>query len=288
MKSYKFYFLIIPVLAFFSCEPFEEPKPDIGALPTATFSVTEGSNANEFILKNTSEGAFLTNWDLGDFGNESSEEVTIEFPLAGDYDVTMTTFARGGSASTTKTITVLEDIGGACFGNFELLTGCSEKVWKIAAEAGAIHVGPDLVDLWWNNSVDDITIRDCHFNDEYIFRENGEYEFDNNGDYWADDDGMGNIFPADLGVEPGCQLAETLPEAYQTWGSGIHSFDINTNTLTISGLGAWMGLYKIGTNEEVGIPQTSVVFNILELSADRMILYTDYGGLVWRITFIAQ
>jgi len=288
MKSYKIYFLIIPILSFFGCEPFEEPKPDIGGLPNPSFTITDGSTPNEFILNNTTEGAFLTSWDLGDFGTANGQEAIVTIPFAGDYDVTMTTFAKGGSASQTKTITVATDDPNACFGNFELLTGCEEKTWVLAPEAGAIHVGPDLVDIWWNNNDDDVIDRECHFNDQYIFRANGEYEYKNNGDYWADTDGDGNIFPADLGVEPGCQLAETLPEAYQSWGDGLHSFNINESTLTVSGMGAWMGLYKIGTNAEVGTPQSSVTFNILELSNDRMVLYTDYVGLVWRVTFVAQ
>ena len=68
----------------------------------------------------------------------------------------------------------------------------------------------------------------------------------------------------------------------------MHAFINTENTVTVIGEGAWMGLYKIGTSSEVGTPQSSVAFNISEISANRMILYTDYGELVWRITFEAE
>jgi len=289
MKTYKFYLFIIPILAIFSCEPFEEAKPDIGGLPTPSFTIENGSTPNDFILTNTSADAYLTYWDLGDVGNADGIEAEVNIPFEGDYDVTMTTFSRGGSASLTKTITVGASDPTACVGNFALLTGCDERTWVLAPEEAAILVGPDLAsDPWWTNSEADLKERSCHFNDEYTFRENGDFEFNNNGDYWADTDSDGNIFPADLGVKPGCQESTTLPEAYQAWDSGLHTFSVSSTTLTVAGTGAWMGLYKIGTSAEVGMPQESVIFNILELTDTRMVLYTDYGGLVWKVTFVAQ
>ena len=230
----------------------------------------------------------LTQWDLGDLGKAEGAEVSINIPFKGDYEITMTTFNRGGHASTSQMITVTQDDPNACSGNFRFLTGCGERIWKIAPEANAIHIGPNLNDTWWGNSDADIGSRSCHFDDEYIFRANGEFEYKNNGDFWADSDENGNIWPSDLGLSVGCQPSSAWPDKYKTWDSGVHTFNITNETLTVIGEGAWIGLYKIGTAGEVDTPQSSVGFSILEISDDRMIIYADYGWGVWRITLVAQ
>ena len=287
MKRYQ-YILLLCAWALAACAPQVDPKSDLGPAPSPSFEILPGDSPNDFILKNTTEGAFLTSWDLGGIGTAKGEEVEANFPFRGEYEVTMTTFNRGGHASTSNTVTVTQDDPDVCFGNFALLTDCSEKVWKIAPEAGAIHIGPNLTDTWWGNSFDDITVRDCHFDDEYIFRVSGEFEYDNKGNFWADSDGDGNIFPSDLGLEVGCNASTDWPEKYQAWDSGIHSFTINETSLTVTGTGAWIGLYKIGTTAEVDSPQESVTFSISEISETRMVLFADYGWGIWRVTLVSN
>lgn len=288
MKFQTYSFLFILILGVFSCSPQIDEKSELGPLPTPTFEVIVGSTPNEFILKNTTAGAFITQWDLGPDGSFEGQEVTVDLPFKGDYEVVMTTFNRGGHASTSQTITVTQDDPNACFGNFELLTGCGEKTWKIAPEASAIHVGPDLTNTWWGNSESDVSERSCHFDDKYIFKSDGEFEYNNNGDFWADSDGNGDIFPAALGISVGCHPSSDWPEAYKAWDSGIHAFSVTENSLTVTGEGAWIGLYKIGTAGEVDAPQSSVTFNILSLTETEMTIYADYSGVVWRIKLIAE
>lgn len=280
--------LALIVIFAMSCEPSVDDKIALGDPPSANFEISAGDTPNDFTLTNITEGAFFTQWDLGAQGVVEGSNVSVYFPNMGDYDITMTTLNANGSASTTKSLTVTQDDAAACQGVIELLSGCDEKVWKLAPEEGAIFVGSDLVNSYWFNSESDVSERECHFNDEYIFRANGEYEYRTNGDFWADTDGDGNIFPSDLGLSPGCQADENMPEKYRAWSSGVHGYGATSNSLTVSGEGAWMGLYKIGTSSEVGTPQNSVTFNISEITENRMVLFTDYGGLVWRVTFEAQ
>ena len=279
------FFLLIGLLA---CEPDVDDKPDIGLPPVPSFEIIQGASLNDFILQNTTPGAFLTNWELESNSNKTGETVEINYPFKGEYEVKMTTFNKGGSASTSKILTVTQDDPNACFGNFRTLTGCGEKVWKIAPEANAIHIGPNINDTWWGNSDADITTRSCHWNDRYIFRSNGEFEFNANGDFWADDDGSGNVFPPELGLSIGCHPSSDWPEAFKSWDSGIHSFNISETSLTITGEGAWIGLYKIGTTDEVGVPQSSITYSISEITDDRIVLFTDYGWGVWRVTLVAE
>ncbi|HHH54585.1 MAG TPA: hypothetical protein ENK91_13070 [Bacteroidetes bacterium] len=216
------------------------------------------------------------------------KEVTAHFSFKGEYDITLTTFNKGGYATLTKTVTVEKDDPSNCTGNYQLLTNCSSKTWTLAQEAGALVVGPNLDEVWWQSSSQDLEDRFCLFNDKYIFDSNGNYTYDNQGDFYADTDGNGNIFPPELGLTPGCHPSTDWPDNFKDWDSGTHKFTITESTITVSGQGAYIGLYKVGTSSEVDKPQSSVTYNILELSADRMVIYTDYGGLVWKMTLTSS
>ena len=288
MKKYNFLFLIVLVLGFSACEPEIDDKSDLGPLPTPSFEILSGDGPNNFIFKNTTEGAFLTNWEMESVGTASGEEAIADFPFRGDYEIQMTTFNRGGSASATKTLTVDADDPDACQGNLKLLTGCDEKVWVLAPEAGAMNVGQTVDETWWANSDDDVSSRACHFNDQYIFRSNGEFEFRTQGDIWIDTDADGNVWPPEMMLPAGCANTDQLPGDLAVWGDGLHEYSVTSNSLTVVGEGAWMGLYKVGTSGEVASPQSSVSLAIRSLTEDRMVLVADYGGVVWRLTFVTQ
>lgn len=288
MKKYIYLSFLLPLIGLWGCEPFVDDKIDLGGPPVPTFEIIQAGTPNDYTLINTTEGAFLTQWDLDGNGKREGENVDVNFPFKGTYEITMTTFSKGGSASASQSITVTQDDPDACFGNFQLLTGCGEKVWKLAPESDAMHIGPSINETWWGNSQADVGTRECHFNDEYIFRVNGEFEYDNKGDFWADDNGSGVVWPADLGLDIGCQSNDAWPDKYKAWGSGVHSFTVTENSLTVSGLGAWIGLYKAGTNDEVVEPQPSTTYSISELSENRMVIFADYGWGVWRFTLVSE
>ncbi len=285
MKIIQYSFLALAIFMT-ACSPYVEDKIELGSIPNPSFTISEGATPNEFILTNTTDGVFITQWEVEELGSRDGEEIVVDIPFKGVYAVTMTTFNDGGFATSEGEIVVSEDDPNVCFGNVELLTNCGTRSWKLAPEAGALHVGPNVTDTWWGNSESDVASRDCHFNDEYIFSVSGEYEYKANGDFWADSDGNGDIFPPELGLTVGCHPEEAWPEAFKSWGSGIHKFSTSGDQLTVTGTGAWMGLYKVGTAAEVGTPQESVTLNILELTSDRMVLFADYSGVVWRFTFV--
>ncbi|MEM1319650.1 MAG: PKD domain-containing protein [Bacteroidota bacterium] len=287
LKNTDYSFLFI-VLLLLGCNPKEEDKIDIGLPPqNVSFDVVPTAQSNTFSLTNTTEGTFIHQWDLGNGNTADGEQVEAYYPRKGTYEIKLTAFSKGGHSVGVSTIEITEDDPALCSGVVELLTDCDQKTWTLEPAAGALHVGPDLQQTWWNNSEADVAARSCHFNDEYTFYADGRFEYDNKGDFWADTDGNGVITPGDLGLTPGCQPSTAWPDQYKVWDSGVHSFTASDDQLTISGLGAWMGLYKVGTSAEITAPQTSVSYNILEISATRMIIYVDYGGLAWRFTFVA-
>lgn len=287
MTYLKYSLLFFVVLGLFSCEPFVEEKSDLGPPPNPSFTISQGDTPNNFVFENTTDGAFITQWSVEGGSKYEGEIVEVNIPFAGDYEITMTTFNRGGHGTTSQMVTVTQDDPNACFGNFQLLTGCGEKVWKLAPEANAEHIGPTITETWWGNSLDDVTTRYCHWDDEWIFRADGTMEYDDKGDFWADEKD-GAVWPADLGLPIGCNNTEDWPAQYAAWGAGVHTFSVTETSLSVIGDGAFIGLYKAGTTDEVGTPQSSVTYSILEISEDRMVIYCDYGWGAWRFTLVSE
>jgi len=90
--------MAVSLLGLLACEPDIDDKIPLPAAPTeATFDVIDLGD-NTYQLVNTTIGGFLFNWDLGNGAKENSEEVTVTYPDAGAYIVTLTVFNAGGHA----------------------------------------------------------------------------------------------------------------------------------------------------------------------------------------------
>ena len=292
MKKIHFFKSIIALFIignFMACKPDVADKIELGSIPTAAFDVTPTANPNKFTLTNKSTGTFLYKWDLGDGTSADSNVVIAVYPRKGTYKVTLKAFGQGGFGTATKDIVVAQDDPTACTGNMQLLTGCGTKRWKMVPEAAALWVGPDVSfgTTWWASGAADVTGRSCFFNDEYVFSSDGTFKYESKGDFWADTDNNGNIFPAGLAIAPGCQPISALTGAYQPWGSSdARTFTINATELKVIGLGAYLGLYKVGNGAEVMTPQSSVTYTIKELTATRMVIYINFGPGIWRFTLV--
>jgi PKD repeat protein len=289
-KFIKYCFSMVIVFNFAGCTPQVDDKIDIGGLPVAAFDVTPTANPNKFTLTNKSTGAFMQKWDLGDGSTSDTSVVTAAYARKGTYKVTLTVFGKGGMAIATQNIVVAQDDPTACTGNVRLLTNCGTKRWKLAPEASALWVGPDATfgTTWWASGAADVTARTCLFNDEYVFSVDGTFQYDSKGDFWADTDANGNIFPPAMAITPGCHPIADMPVALRAWvDPSPRTFIINNTELKVIGLGAYMGLYKVGTGAEVQVPQASVTYTIKELTATRMVLYVSFGAGIWRYTFVS-
>jgi PKD repeat protein len=277
------------VLFLLSCEPQQDEKIELPTAPTATFAYKAGKDANHIILKNTTAGAFLTQWDLGNGTKSTEAEFEAYFPYKGEFEVTLTAFNKGGHGTATQKISIAQDDPNACFGAIALLSDCSEKTWKLKPAAGSLTVGtPGLTQVYWAISDADVATRACAYNDEYKFTSKGVFQYDNKGDFWGDADGNNNPIPAGIGVKVGCNAASALKAPFDVWGSGTHKFSATNDQLTLSGKGAWMGLYKVGTNAEVTEPQSSVTYKIIKLTKTELVIAAVYASLEWRFTLVAQ
>ena len=169
------------------------------------------------------------------------------------------------------------------------LAGDTSKSWKlihdVSTERYPLQVGPyDHTSIWWaaglNN--DEISIRQCQWNDEWIFGRDGTMSYITHGDFWAD----AGIF------EPGylCSGTDNMinlnGEDCSAWGDGVHQYALETGDdpkLRALGNGAFIGSYRVATDYEVmdldPMVQDSIRYNLVKLSdgnVDTLIIEADY------------
>ncbi len=287
-KSLIFGIFFISILA--ACQPEKVQVVELPNTPTASFEIQPTANPNKFLLVNKTADAFLFKWDLGNGTVADSSEVAAYYPFKGTYTVTLSAFNRGGFGKTSQTITVQNNDAAACSGNFQKLTNCGKKIWKLSPTVGALKVGPDVnfSTVWWQNNAADVTTRPCMFNDEYSFSNTGVFQYDNKGDFWADTDGNGLLIPSDIAPVAGCQAASILPSKYSSWGSSSNTFSATSTELAVNGTGAFIALYKVGNGAEVNTPQSSVVYKIKEITNDKLVLTISYGSGFWQFTLVPK
>lgn len=286
-------YLYIPILLFIFLLPScKYDMRELGPKPVASFTVTPiTGQTNKYLLTSTSQNGFRYDWDKANgAGYVQGKAVdTVYFPDRGDYTVKLFVFGHSGIDSASQVISVAAD-DPAAITPFKLLTNNSSRKWKLAPEAGALWIGPDPNTTWWQNSLADVTSRSCLFNDEYTFVKVGSVlNYDSKGDFYVDEEG-GNPHPA--GMPPvGCYANSAIPAQFQAWAnSGTFTFEvINNSKLKLNGTGAHLGLYKAGTPPDAALsaPAPSVTYDIVSITASRLVVKLDYGWGYWRFTYVA-
>jgi len=116
--------------------------------------------------------------------------------------------------------------------------------WRLAPEAGALGVGPELDNIsWWSNSSDDVTTRACVFDDTYVFNADGSFQ---------------NVLGADTWIE-GWQGAASeecgAPVApHDGSAAATYTYDEAAGTITLNGVGAFLGFAKVVNGSELQSP----------------------------------
>ena len=151
-------------------------------------------------------------------------------------------------------------------------------VWKLAPVAGAMKVGPVVDDgQWWQNSAADVEGRACLFDDEYVFNSDGTFQNILGAETWIE---------TWQGVEAeGCG-APVAPHD----GSADASFSTSDTTITISGLGAYLGLPKAITgnelhNDGVEVPE-SRTYTVHPSDNGSLKLSISTGGGFWTFMLV--
>lgn len=275
-------------------------KDDKGSV-VAGFTYTIDANDFKTVhFTSTSTDAVEYSWNWGDgtpLGTEANPSHT--FPGEGEYTVSLTATDKNGKDQdiATQKITIVDPQA-----QLTALAGSDTKSWKLLRVTSQgrypLEVGPiDRSTIWWAQGLnnDEIANRACIMNDEYIFGRDGSYKYRTNGDFWAEGgvfEPANECFPADA-----THLVGPGGIDLSAFGDGDHTYTVTPTQLTVSGLGAFIGLPKIGTDVEVKVPQTSVTLDIIKLTdgeVDTMILESKWkfdaanpaDDAYWKITLV--
>ncbi len=161
-------------------------------------------------------------------------------------------------------------------GNAQTLDG----TWKMSPQASAFGVGPNQGDTsWFANSLADVTTRACYFDDLYVFNADGTFS---------------NVLGAQSWIEgwQGGSDACGAPVAPHN-GSNAATWSQNTtnNTITLTGIGAYLGLAKAYNGGELINPSAapaSITYKITSLTTTLMTLDLQIGGGWWRFILAKQ
>lgn len=146
--------------------------------------------------------------------------------------------------------------------------------WYMSLADGSLGVGPAEFDTsWFNNSSDVTDERACYFDDAYVFGDYGTFE---------------NILQDETWVEgwqgaaaDGC-AAPVAP--HDGSATARFAYDAAGQTLTISGLGAYIGLPKAINGAEIASPDaaaSSIIYNAYLNDDGTMDVTVEAGENVW-------
>ncbi|MCU0328104.1 MAG: T9SS type A sorting domain-containing protein, partial [Chitinophagales bacterium] len=151
--------------------------------------------------------------------------------------------------------------------------------WKLRPVVGALGVGPARGSVeWYSSTLDDINLRGCQFDDLYVFDSTGKFT---------------NIFQDATWLEP---WQGTDPPACGTPvaphnGSipATYVYSASTNTLTLRGKGAHIGVAKAANNVELTSPSQapdSVRYQITMTSDTTMTVEINFGPGWWKYLLV--
>lgn len=276
--------LSVPLL-FNSCEE-DDPEPAEDPVASFQYEISE-ENYLEVSFSNFSQNAETYSWAFGD-GETSTEENPVHtYAEAGNYDVVLSAVnADGVSADFSQTIEI-KDPNSAIV----LLAGEISKTWKLYRNETSMGVGPDAAGArsWW--SLENDGSRPCVYQHEFTFNRDGSFLFDHNGIFWGEEAVFGEGLAATCFEAVASNMVNSEGADVSAWLEPTHAFEYepSTNTVTLNGNGAWMGLPQLGTNGESIVPEASKSFTISieEFEGyDLMVVSYAYAEAYWDFTYV--
>ena len=152
--------------------------------------------------------------------------------------------------------------------------------WQIAPVVDAFYVGQNQGGSeWWSNNNFNIHERECFFDDIFRFNTDGSFENIMGGFTWLED-----------WQNPTDESYCGTPRAPHN-GSTVGQWTINSQatSLTLSGVGAHVGLPKVINGSELDNPNnapSSVTYTLTQLTNSQMTLDINVGFGWWRFELI--
>ena len=150
--------------------------------------------------------------------------------------------------------------------------------WKLAPEAGAIGVGPAVGDIgWFNCDANCVEERACYYDDSYTFGSDGSFKNDLGADTWVE------------AWQGGSDSCGTPVAPYDGTGTGTYVYDPAAATITVNGVGSYIGVPKANNQGElpnVAIPN-AITYNINVLDENTISVYVEAGdGVFWQYKLV--
>ncbi len=267
------------IVTFSSCKKDSDDPPAKDPIASFQYEISP-DNYLEVKFTNFSQNATSYEWNFGDGKTSTETDPTHVYEAAGTYDVVLTAKNDAGVSKNFSESFEIKDPNSA----LTLLAGTTSKTWKLYREGTSMSLGPDATNPagWWEGLTND-GARPCLYYQTFTFHVDGSYVFDDQGMFWGE-----------YGVFNGQPTYEICFEAtaanmvnkdgvdVSAWLSGTHAFtyDAPTGNVTLDGMGAWIGIPKLGPTGETAVPVASTSFNISieEMEGyDIMTLAFDYG-----------
>jgi hypothetical protein len=277
----KMSFLLFASLVMVSCGD-DEVDPAGSVISGLDFTITATGSGNIVEVLPSAVGA--TSYSV-DFGTEASDDVLttvgpkVSYTYAAtsaSYDITVTASATGADnvikTSTYAVVVEVSDIVGR---------------WVFLHEAGALIVAENLDVIaagsnWWSNDLSALNTRACLFDDVYEFKEDMSFLNILGEQTWLEDGWAANDETC------GAPYAPFDGSATATW-----SHNTEDNTVSINGMGAFLGIATIQTGSVIDDPANaveSITYSGVTFSEDKntMTLHIDYAAGVWQFKFARE
>lgn len=150
--------------------------------------------------------------------------------------------------------------------------------WQMAPEAGSLGVGPSVGDTqWFSCDAACVSDRACYFDDTYVFGADGTFSNVLGSESWIEPwQGGGDSCGAPVAPHDGSNAA-------------TYTYDANAGTVTLNGIGAYIGLPKANNAGElpnVAVP-SSITYNITFIDSNTIDVYVEAGsGVFWQYKLI--
>ncbi len=236
---------------------------------TASATYTYDENAGTVTVNGT--GAYLGIPKA----NNAGELPNVAVPSSITYNITL-------SNNDTR-MTLIIEAGAGVFWTFELVRDNApslyEGTWKIAPIAGSLRVGPAPGDgQWWSIDAAGVSQRACFYDDEFVFGADGSFNNILGSQTWIE------------GWQGGGDACGTPVAPYDGTASATYTYD--SNTVTINGTGAYLGIPKANNSGElpnVAVPNSITYDVTFSNNNTRMTLIIEAGaGVFWTFELDKQ
>lgn len=281
--------LVFPLVFTVSCSEDDDP-----IVPIASFQLAiDEADFFKVQFSNFSENATAYAWDFGDgTGTSTEESPSYTYSASGDYTVKLTASDEAGvSAEFTKDLTITDPDEA-----LTLLAGSVSKTWKLVREGIGMGVGQNAERPASEWGLTNDGNRNCIYDDEFIFHRDGTYEYNDNGTFWGeygvfnDTDVYEICFDA---VASNMVLGDGTDVSKWLSGTHAYTYDVANNQITLSGLGAWIGISKFGTEDYAAGPVESTMFASRladggDTGVDTLVVSFNYGEYnYWEVTYVS-